>query len=68
MPQTRESVLLARRVGVGHPVVALNEADAGDPERLELVELEIASCSTLPVTVRLASAEGVRVGQGRTEE
>ncbi len=41
MPQTREHVLLARRVGVGHLVVALNKADAGDPELLELVELEI---------------------------
>ncbi|WP_214406291.1 elongation factor Tu [Pseudonocardia lacus] len=41
MPQTREHVLLARRLGVGHLVVALNKADAGDPELLELVELEI---------------------------
>src|SRR6187455_522476 len=29
MPQTREHVLLARRLGVGHVVVALNKADAG---------------------------------------
>jgi elongation factor Tu len=41
MPQTREHVLLARRLGVAHVVVALNKADAGDPELLELVELEI---------------------------
>jgi len=42
MPQTREHVLLARRVGVPHLVVALNKADAAeDPELLDLVELEV---------------------------
>jgi elongation factor Tu len=41
MPQTREHVLLARQVGVRHLVVALNKADAGDPELLDLVELEV---------------------------
>src|SRR3954468_7716711 len=41
MPQTREHVLLARRLGVGHVVVAVNKADAADPELLELVELEV---------------------------
>ncbi|HEV2242905.1 MAG TPA: elongation factor Tu [Streptosporangiaceae bacterium] len=41
MPQTREHVLLARQVGVGHLVVALNKADAADPEIADLVELEI---------------------------
>ncbi|MGO1971381.1 MAG: elongation factor Tu [Propionibacteriaceae bacterium] len=42
MPQTREHVLLAQRVGVPHLVVALNKADAvEDPELLELVELEL---------------------------
>ncbi|MFI2475419.1 elongation factor Tu [Nocardia xishanensis] len=41
MPQTAEHVLLARQVGVEHIVVALNKADAGDPELLELIELEI---------------------------
>jgi elongation factor Tu len=41
MPQTREHVLLARQVGVRHIVVALNKADAGDPELLDLVELEV---------------------------
>jgi elongation factor Tu len=41
MPQTREHVLLARQVGVGHVVVALNKADAADPELADLVELEI---------------------------
>ncbi|MFB9237536.1 elongation factor Tu [Plantactinospora siamensis] len=42
MPQTREHVLLARRVGVPYLVVAMNKADAvEDPELLDLVELEI---------------------------
>ncbi|MEV6066786.1 elongation factor Tu [Nocardia sp. NPDC052001] len=41
MPQTAEHVLLARQVGVEHIVVALNKADAGDGELLELVELEV---------------------------
>ena len=42
MPQTREHVVLAHRVGVPHVVVALNKADAvDDPELLDLVELEI---------------------------
>src|SRR3954462_9712576 len=42
MPQTREHVLLARRIGVPYLVVALNKADAvDDPELLDLVELEI---------------------------
>ncbi|RII13978.1 Elongation factor Tu [Streptomyces sp. YIM 130001] len=41
MPQTAEHVLLARQVGVRHIVVALNKADAGDPELTDLVELEV---------------------------
>ncbi|GIF68126.1 elongation factor Tu [Asanoa ishikariensis] len=42
MPQTREHVLLASRVGVPHLVVALNKADAvEDAELLDLVELEV---------------------------
>jgi elongation factor Tu len=42
LPQTREHVLLARRVGVRHLVVALNKSDAvQDPELLDLVELEL---------------------------
>ncbi|GII58850.1 elongation factor Tu-3 [Planotetraspora thailandica] len=41
MPQTREHVLLARRVGVEHVVVALNKADGADPELADLVELEL---------------------------
>ncbi|MCB0907780.1 MAG: elongation factor Tu, partial [Nocardioidaceae bacterium] len=48
MPQTREHVLLARRVGVPHLVVALNKADAvEDPELLDLVELELRELLTL---------------------
>src|SRR6185436_13957350 len=47
MPQTREHVLLARRVGVPYLVVALNKADAADdPELLELVELEVRELLT----------------------
>ncbi|MEV0628855.1 elongation factor Tu [Nonomuraea wenchangensis] len=41
MPQTREHVLLARRVGVEHLVVAVNKADGADPELIDLVELEL---------------------------
>ncbi|MFF5111901.1 elongation factor Tu [Streptosporangium sp. NPDC000509] len=41
MPQTREHVLLARRVGVEHVVVALNKSDGADPELADLVELEL---------------------------
>src|SRR5690348_12615984 len=42
MPQTREHVLLARRIGVPYLVVAMNKADAvDDDELLDLVELEI---------------------------
>ena len=47
MPQTREHVPLARRVGVPHLVVALNKADAvDDPELLDLVELEVRELLT----------------------
>ncbi len=42
MPQTREHILLASRVGVNHIVVFLNKADqVDDPELLELVEMEV---------------------------
>jgi elongation factor Tu len=41
MPQTAEHVLLARQVGVRYLVVALNKADGGDPDLLDLVELEV---------------------------
>jgi elongation factor Tu len=46
MPQTREHVLLARRVGVPALVVALNKADVADPELLDLVELEVRELLT----------------------
>ncbi|WP_327637721.1 elongation factor Tu [Kribbella sp. NBC_00482] len=47
MPQTREHVLLARRVGVPYLVVALNKADiVDDPELLDLVELEVRELLT----------------------
>ncbi|MEV4709572.1 elongation factor Tu [Actinoplanes sp. NPDC049316] len=47
MPQTREHVLLARRVGVPYLVVALNKSDAvADEELLELVELEVRELLT----------------------
>jgi elongation factor Tu len=42
MPQTREHVVLARRIGVPHVIVALNKADlVTDPDLLDLVELEL---------------------------
>ncbi len=41
MPQTREHVLLASRIGVPALVVALNKADKADPELMELIELEV---------------------------
>ncbi|MET9909634.1 elongation factor Tu [Streptomyces sp. NPDC006476] len=46
MPQTAEHVLLARQVGVDHIVVALNKADAGDEELIDLVELEVRELLT----------------------
>ncbi|MBC2425421.1 elongation factor Tu [Clostridium beijerinckii] len=42
MPQTREHILLASRVGVEYIVVFLNKADmVDDPELIELVEMEV---------------------------
>ncbi len=46
MPQAREHVLLARRVGVPALVVALNKADVADPELLDLIELEVRELLT----------------------
>ncbi|WP_069164012.1 elongation factor Tu [Nocardia altamirensis] len=46
MPQTTEHVLLARQVGVEHIVVAMNKADVGDPELLDLIELEVRELLT----------------------
>src|SRR6266511_1488057 len=42
MPQTREHVLLARKVGVPRIVVYLNKVDTvDDPDLLDLVEMEV---------------------------
>jgi elongation factor Tu len=49
MPQTREHVLLAQRVGVPYLVVALNKSDtvsAADEELLDLIELEVRDLLT----------------------
>ena len=47
MPQTREHILLASRVGVQYIVVFLNKADmVDDPELLELVEMEVRELLT----------------------
>jgi hypothetical protein len=55
MPQTREHVLLARRIGVPYLVVAVNKADAiSDAEMLDLVELEVRDLLT---TVGFPGAE-----------
>ena len=42
MAQTREHILLARQVGVPYIIVFLNKCDmVDDPERIELVEMEV---------------------------
>lgn len=41
MPQTREHLLLAKRIGLKHVVVYINKADLVDKDTLELVELEV---------------------------
>ncbi|MFB4195508.1 elongation factor Tu [Streptomyces carpaticus] len=46
MPQTAEHVLLARQVGVEHIVVAMTMADVGDPDLMDLVELEVRELLT----------------------
>src|SRR3979411_2896180 len=47
MPQTREHILLARQVGVPSIVVFLNKVDmVGDPELLDLVEMELRELLT----------------------
>ena len=60
MPQTREHILLARQVGVPALVVFMNKCDmVDDPELLDLVELECASCcpaTTSPATRSRSSA------------
>ena len=68
MPQTREHVLLARQVGVGHIVVALNKADAADPELAGLVELEVrellSGCSYPGDTVPVIRVSALRALAG----
>ncbi|WP_338675241.1 elongation factor Tu [Streptomyces sp. SCSIO 30461] len=68
MPQTAEHVLLARQVGVDHIVVALNKADAGDPELAELVELEVRELLTSHGyggdTVPVVRVSGLRALEG----
>ena len=39
MPQTREHLLLANKIGVKNLVVYINKADAADQEMIELVWL-----------------------------
>ncbi|XP_071444276.1 elongation factor Tu, mitochondrial [Hetaerina americana] len=46
MPQTREHLLLAKQIGVGHIVVFINKVDAADQEMVELVEMEIRELMT----------------------
>ena len=46
MQQTREHILLARQVGVPRLVIFLNKCDKGDPELLELIELELRDLLT----------------------
>jgi elongation factor Tu len=47
MPQTREHILLARRVGVPYIVVFMNKCDmVDDEELLELVEMEVRELLT----------------------
>src|SRR5476649_1388228 len=47
MPQTREHILLARKVGVPYVIVFLNKADmVDDKELLELVEMEVRDLLT----------------------
>ncbi len=41
MPQTREHILLANQVNVGHIIVFMNKMDMADPEIAELSEMEI---------------------------
>lgn len=46
MPQTREHLLLAKQIGVGHIVVFINKVDAADGEMVDLVEMEIRELLT----------------------
>ena len=71
MPQTKEHVLLARQVEVPSIVVFLNKIDQmGDPELLELVEMELREMltgykfpgDTTPI-VRGSALQGVGIDQ-----
>ncbi|MEV0296614.1 elongation factor Tu [Nocardia sp. NPDC050710] len=68
MPQTAEHVLLARQVGVEHIVVALNKADAGDQDLLELIELEVRELLTAQgypgETLPIVRVSGLRALEG----
>jgi elongation factor Tu len=69
MPQTREHVVLARRIGVQHIVVALNKADVvADEDLLDLVELEIRELLTRygfdGAAVPVVRVSGLRALQG----
>jgi elongation factor Tu len=68
MPQTREHVLLAQRVGVPYLVVALNKSDAvDDPELLDLVELEVRELLTahgFPGDVPVVRVSALRALEG----
>lgn len=71
LPQTAEHVLLARQVGVEHVVVALNKADAGDPELLDLIELEVRELLTAQgypgARVPVVRVSGLRALHGRVD-
>ena len=63
MPQTREHILLASRVGVGYLVVFMNKSDmVDDAELIELVEMELRELMSdydfpgddIPIIVRSA--------------
>jgi elongation factor Tu len=69
MPQTREHVVLARRIGVRHVVVALNKADmVSDNDLLDLVELEVRELLSRygfdGDTVPVVRVSGLRALQG----
>ena len=75
MPQTREHILLARQVNVPRIVVFLNKVDmVDDPERLELVEMEVRELLSFyqydgdNTPVILGSALGALNGEAKWEE
>jgi len=73
-PQTREHVLLARQVGVGHVVVFVNKVDVADPELLDLVALETAELleahgyRDVPVVRGSARQALAAVAEGRPDD